>query len=200
MVVTLANIRLKKVGSLIRRRTGMIEIVIQSKSFGVEKYPVDEKEAELQKSTPRSERFGGRYIYRDAVIEIIGGVPKFVSRTELITRIKHFVLREEKAFEKIKKELRAYENLNDEATARRERIPEDEVRGIVLQVAVADLEVRVGPGAHLLRVPTEVSVSERALGSAGQHDWDRSLGHSNGREDGSREKGGDGSDHRDFSV
>lgn len=50
---------------------------------------------------------------------------QFTDRDELIVRIKHAALSQEKELERIQREVQAFENLQATATARRERIPDD---------------------------------------------------------------------------
>ncbi len=61
------------------------------------------------------------YLYRHRLVAIEG---TNVPRDELIMRIKHFVLKEDKELDRIAKQVEAFENLSKTVDARREQIPE----------------------------------------------------------------------------
>lgn len=62
------------------------------------------------------------YFFRGKVISVEGR--EGISEDELLLRIKHKVLREERILNRIKKEVEAFENFERLPVARRERIPE----------------------------------------------------------------------------
>jgi hypothetical protein len=68
------------------------------------------------------ESSNGIWVFRRKFIRVedAGGV----SRDELLLRIKHAVLREEKLLARIAREIKAFENMERISSARRERIPE----------------------------------------------------------------------------
>lgn len=64
----------------------------------------------------------GRWLYRDTVVTL--DPPAVEISDEERLRIKHAVLRREKAFRRMKREVEAFERLEATTAARRERIPE----------------------------------------------------------------------------
>jgi hypothetical protein len=64
----------------------------------------------------------GLWAYRTHMVMVKGG--GLPSDENLLLRIKHTVLREEKIITRIRKEIEAFENLDKAVSARRERIPE----------------------------------------------------------------------------
>jgi hypothetical protein len=81
--------------------------------LGQEFYPVD-----------------GPWAYRGTVVEVQGG--NELSLEEIRLKIKHAVLRHDKAFERMRREIEALENIEQADIAGRERIP-DSVRLFVWQ-------------------------------------------------------------------
>lgn len=78
---------------------------------------------------PQWEKLGW-WAYRGRVIKV--RVSASMGREELLLRIKHFVLTEDRQLERIRREVEAYENLDQADVARREMIP-DQVRLFVWQ-------------------------------------------------------------------
>jgi hypothetical protein len=72
----------------------------------------------------------GFWAYRGTVVHVKGG--NELSLEEIRLRIKHAVLRHDKAFERMQREIEAFENIEQADIARRERIP-DSVRLFVWQ-------------------------------------------------------------------
>lgn len=72
----------------------------------------------------------GFWAYRGTVVLVNGG--NQLSLEEIRLRIKHAVLRHDKAFERMRREIEALENVEKADSARRERIP-DSVRLFVWQ-------------------------------------------------------------------
>jgi 5-methylcytosine-specific restriction endonuclease McrA len=72
----------------------------------------------------------GFWAYRGTVVQVIGG--NELSLEEIRLKIKHAVLRHDKAFERMRREIEALENVEQADLARRERIP-DSVRLFVWQ-------------------------------------------------------------------
>jgi len=62
------------------------------------------------------------YLYKNRLVQVArnNGIPE----TELLLRIKHLVLKQEKELARIEKEVQAFENLAQVADARRDQIPE----------------------------------------------------------------------------
>lgn len=77
-------------------------------------------------------RFGRRqfWAYRGTGVEVTGGGE--LSPEEIALKIKHAVLRHDKAFERMRREIKALENVEKVDIAQRERIP-DSVRLFVWQ-------------------------------------------------------------------
>jgi hypothetical protein len=72
----------------------------------------------------------GFWAYRGTVVQVTGG--NELSLEEIRLKIKHAVLRHDKAFERMRREIEALENIEQADIARRERIP-DSVRLFVWQ-------------------------------------------------------------------
>jgi len=72
----------------------------------------------------------GFWAYRGTVVQVAGG--NELSLEEIRLKIKHAVLRHDKAFERMRREIEALENVEKADIARRERIP-DSVRLFVWQ-------------------------------------------------------------------
>lgn len=72
----------------------------------------------------------GPWAYRGIAVEVKGG--NELSLEEIRLKIKHAVLRHDKAFERMRREIEALENVEQADIARRERIP-DSVRLFVWQ-------------------------------------------------------------------
>ena len=72
----------------------------------------------------------GFWAYRGTVVKVTGG--NELSLEEIRLKIKHAVLRHDKAFERMRREIEALENVEQADIARRERIP-DSVRLFVWQ-------------------------------------------------------------------
>lgn len=81
--------------------------------LGQEYYPVD-----------------GPWLYRGTAVQVKGG--NELSLEEIQLKIKHAVLRHDKAFDRMQREIEALENIEQADIARRERIP-DSVRLFVWQ-------------------------------------------------------------------
>lgn len=64
----------------------------------------------------------GLWVYREHIVKVEGG--GLASDENLLLRIKHAVLREEKIIARIRREIEAFENLDKISSARRERISE----------------------------------------------------------------------------
>lgn len=62
------------------------------------------------------------YLYKNRIVEVFHN--NTVSESELLLRIKHFVLKQEKELSRIEKEVQAFQNLTQVVNARREQIPE----------------------------------------------------------------------------
>lgn len=72
----------------------------------------------------------GPWVYRGTLVIVEGG-DEF-SPEEILLKIKHAVLRHDKGFDRMRRELEAFENIERSEIARRERIP-DSVRLLVWQ-------------------------------------------------------------------
>jgi hypothetical protein len=87
---------------------------------------IESGQYEKQQNTPIRVDFGdGRYSYfafRNKIIKVeeAGGA----SRDELLVHIKHFVLKKEKGFDKVSKEVEAFERMSEVEAARRQNIPD----------------------------------------------------------------------------
>ncbi|TAK06125.1 HNH endonuclease [bacterium] len=64
----------------------------------------------------------GLWAYRNYIVSVDGGGP--TSNENLLLRIKHAVLREDKIIARLRREIEAFENLEKISPARREQIPE----------------------------------------------------------------------------
>lgn len=64
----------------------------------------------------------GFWLFRRSIIQVTAG--DSAPREEILTRIKHAVLREEQAFARVAREVQAFENMDNVPSARREQIPE----------------------------------------------------------------------------
>jgi 5-methylcytosine-specific restriction endonuclease McrA len=98
------------------------------------------------------------------------------SDENLLLRIKHTVLREEKIIEHIRREIEAFENLDKISSARRERIPES-VRLFVWQRDEGKC-VKCGSQEslefdHIIPVALGGSNTERNIQKAQGNAWDR---------------------------
>jgi len=79
----------------------------------------------------RSEIYGADcWVYKGKVFRVEGA--EAIAEEELKLRIKHEVVQNSKALEQIRREVEAFENLDELPSARRERIPES-VRMVVWQ-------------------------------------------------------------------
>jgi len=72
----------------------------------------------------------GLWVYRGTQVMVEGGSE--LSLDEIKLKIKHAVIQNEKAFDRMRRELEAFENIERSEVARRERIP-DSVRLFVWQ-------------------------------------------------------------------
>ena len=70
------------------------------------------------------------YLYRNRLVNVVKGIE--MNQDEFKLRIKHFVLKQEKDFKKITREVEVFENFEKAVSARREKIPDD-VRMFVWQ-------------------------------------------------------------------
>ncbi|MCX5974903.1 MAG: HNH endonuclease [Coprothermobacterota bacterium] len=66
----------------------------------------------------------GAWVYRDRIVLVSGANVNGISIQEVILRIKHFFLKQEKLLTRMKKEVDAYQNMTAAAAARREPISE----------------------------------------------------------------------------
>jgi len=93
---------------------------------------IEPEQYEEQKNNPVSinSKLNGCYLFHDRVVRVeeVWGV----SEEELTVRIKHFVLKQEKDFDKVVKDVEAFEKMTEAEDARRERLP-DSVKLFVWQ-------------------------------------------------------------------
>lgn len=100
-------------------------------SARVVEVPLDKEEYNGAKfELVASTDFPGRYIFRNCILKVDNS--EGLTPEEVGTRIKHFVLKKEKEFSKISKEVEAFEQMTETENARRERIP-DSVKMFVWQ-------------------------------------------------------------------
>ncbi len=102
--------------------------IIEGFDFGI-----DDSRYEIQKTNPIF-LFNGEnhslFLFKNKVLKIKGA--NEISKDELIISIKHFVLKQKKDFNKILREIEAFERMDEARISRREKIP-DSVKLFVWQ-------------------------------------------------------------------
>jgi len=114
--------KIQIVSKIFQKNDGKYFFLLAQGGFGrARDYPMPESYNPNQNEPQELDPHLGLWAYRNHVICVGRGIP---SDEDLLLRVKHAVLREEKSITRIRKEIEAFENMDKATSARRERIPE----------------------------------------------------------------------------
>jgi hypothetical protein len=119
--------KIQIVGKIVQKTDGsyFFAFVVDAKAIDLplrESYNPNQNEPQQLSGSDPKGTIDGFWAYRNHVVLVKDG--GLASDENSLLRIKHAVLREEKAITRIKKEIEAFENMDKAASAKRERIPE----------------------------------------------------------------------------